>query len=101
MKFHDLNADHVCFVYDLYEVLNVDIKNFVKELLCKRTLIIAKAIPWIPEPAFLSSISCYFRLSLVEYFYIQGLLTLVAGELHEQVCFGPCCMTVVLCDDDK
>ena len=45
MKFHDLNADYVSFVYDLYEVLNVDIKNFVKELLCKRTLIIAKAIP--------------------------------------------------------
>ena len=45
MKFHDLNSDHVSFVYDLYEVLNVDIKNFVKELLCKRTLIIVKAIP--------------------------------------------------------
>ena len=39
MKFHDLNADHVSWV------LNVDIKNFVKVLLCKRTLIIAKAIP--------------------------------------------------------
>ena len=37
MKFHDLNTDHVSFVYDLYEVLNVDIKNFVKELLRKRT----------------------------------------------------------------
>ena len=36
-----------------YEVLNVDIKNFVKELLRRRTLIIAKAIPWIPEPTFL------------------------------------------------
>ena len=45
MKFHDLNADHVSFGYDLYEVLNVDIKNFVKVLLHKRTLIIAKAIP--------------------------------------------------------
>ena len=45
MKFHDLNMDHVGFVYDLYEVLNVDIKNFVKELLRKRTLIFAKAIP--------------------------------------------------------
>ena len=30
MKFHDINEDHVSFVYDLYEVLNVDIKNFVK-----------------------------------------------------------------------
>ena len=30
MKFHDLNTDRVRFVYDLYEVLNVDIKNFVK-----------------------------------------------------------------------
>ena len=45
MKFHDLSSDHVSFVYDLYEVLHVDIKNFVKELLRKRTLIIAKAIP--------------------------------------------------------
>ena len=44
-KFHYLNADHVSFVYDLYEVLNVDINNFVKELLRKRTLIIAKAVP--------------------------------------------------------
>ena len=30
MKSHDLNTGHVSFVYDLYEVLNVDIKNFVK-----------------------------------------------------------------------
>ena len=45
MKFHDLIMDHVSFVYDLYEVLNVDINNFVKELLRKITLIIAKAIP--------------------------------------------------------
>ena len=45
MKFHDLNADHVSFVYDLYEVLNVDIKNFVKVLLRKNTLNIAKALP--------------------------------------------------------
>ena len=44
-KFHDLNTDRVSFVYDLYEVSNVDIKNFVKMLLRKRTLIIAKAIP--------------------------------------------------------
>ena len=45
MKFHDLNAGHVSFVYDLYEVLNVDIKKFVKELLRKITLIITKTIP--------------------------------------------------------
>ena len=45
MKFHDLNMDHVSFVYDLFEDKNVDIKNFVKELLRKRTLSIAKAIP--------------------------------------------------------
>ena len=44
-KFHDLNTDRVSFVYDLYEVLNVDIKNFIKELLRKRTLVIVKAIP--------------------------------------------------------
>ena len=45
MKFHDINEDHVSFVYDLYEVLNVDIQIFVKMLLRKRTSIIAKAIP--------------------------------------------------------
>ena len=45
MKFHDLNSDNVSFVYDLDEVLNVEIKNFIKKLLRKRTLIIAKAIP--------------------------------------------------------
>ena len=37
-KFHDLNTDRVSFVYDLYEVLNVDIKNFVKTLLRKKNL---------------------------------------------------------------
>ena len=37
-KFHDLNTDRVSFVYDLYEVLNVDIKNFVKMLLGKKNL---------------------------------------------------------------
>ena len=36
MRFHDLNVDRVNFVYDLYEVLNVDIKNFVKMLLRKK-----------------------------------------------------------------
>ena len=40
MKFHDLNTDHVSFVYDLFED-----KNVVRELLRKRTLIIAKALP--------------------------------------------------------
>ena len=45
MKFHDLITDCVNFVYDLFEDKNVDIKDFVKELLRKRTLIIAKAIP--------------------------------------------------------
>ena len=44
MKFHDLNTDHVSFIYDLYEVLNVEIKNLVTKLLRKRTLILAKAI---------------------------------------------------------
>ena len=45
MKFHDLITDHVSFVYDPFKDKNVDIKNFVKELLRKRTLTIAKAIP--------------------------------------------------------
>ena len=34
-------------------------------------------------------------------FCTQGSLTLVADEPHEQVCLGPCCMTVVQVDDDK
>ena len=38
MKFHDLNADHVSFVYDLYEVLNVDIKNLVKNAFTQKNL---------------------------------------------------------------
>ena len=45
MKFHDLITDRVSFVCDLFEDKNVDIKNFVKELLRKRTLFIAKVIP--------------------------------------------------------
>ena len=45
MKFHDLIMDHASFVYDLFEDKNVDINNFVKELLRKRNLFIAKAIP--------------------------------------------------------
>ena len=36
MKFHDLNTDRVSFVYDLYEVLNVDIKNFVKNVFTQK-----------------------------------------------------------------
>ena len=45
MKFHDLIMDHVSFIYDLYEDLNVERKNLFKELLRKRTLFIAKALP--------------------------------------------------------
>ena len=45
MKFHDLNTDHVSFIYDLFEDKNVERKNFVRKLLRKRTLFIAKAIP--------------------------------------------------------
>ena len=45
MKFHDPNTDHVSFIYDLFEDINVEIKNLVRELLCKRTFFIAKAIP--------------------------------------------------------
>ena len=44
-KFHDLITDHGRFICGSYEVLYVEVKNFVKELLRKRTLIIAKAIP--------------------------------------------------------
>ena len=42
MKFHDLNTDHVSFVYNLFDDKNIDIKNLVRELLRKKTLIIAK-----------------------------------------------------------
>ena len=45
MKFHDLNTDHVSFIYDLFDDKNVEIKNLVRELLHKRTLTIVKAIP--------------------------------------------------------
>ena len=45
MKFHDLNTDHVSFIYDLFEDINVEIKNLIRNLLRKRTLFIAKAIP--------------------------------------------------------
>ena len=44
MKFHDLKTDHVSFIYDLDDI-NVEIKNLVRELLRKRTLILAKALP--------------------------------------------------------
>ena len=37
-KFNDLNTDRVSFVYDLYEVLNVDIKNFVKNAFTQKNL---------------------------------------------------------------
>ena len=42
---HDFITDHGILICGSYEVLDVDIKNFVKKLLCKRILIIAKAIP--------------------------------------------------------
>ena len=45
MEFHDLNMGHVSFIYDLDEDLNVERKNLVRELLHKRTLIFAKALP--------------------------------------------------------
>ena len=45
MEFHDLIIDHVSFIYDLYEVVYVERKNLVRKLLCKRTLILAKALP--------------------------------------------------------
>ena len=45
MEFHDLNTGYVSFIYDLFEDINVEIKNLVRELLRKRTLFIAKAIP--------------------------------------------------------
>ena len=40
---HDFITDHGRFICGSYDVLDVDIKNFVKKLLRKRTLIIAKS----------------------------------------------------------
>ena len=45
MKLHDLHMDHVSFIYDMYEDLNFERKSLVRELLRKRTLILAKALP--------------------------------------------------------
>ena len=45
MSVHDLITDHGRFIYDLDKDLNVERKNLVRELLRKRTLFIAKAIP--------------------------------------------------------
>ena len=42
---HDLITDHGRFICGTYEVLTIEIKNFVKEHLRKITLIIAKTIP--------------------------------------------------------
>ena len=42
---HDFITDHGRFICGSYEVLNVDIKNFLKSFYAKKTLIIAKAIP--------------------------------------------------------
>ena len=44
MKFQDLITDHGRFIYGIYEELNVEGISF-KELLRKRTLLLAKAIP--------------------------------------------------------
>jgi hypothetical protein len=41
------------------------------------------------------------RVSLVEYSPYSGFVKpLVAGAVHEQVYFGPCCMTVVVEESD-
>ena len=45
MEFHDLIMDHVSFIYDIYEVVNVERKNLARELFRKRTLILAKTLP--------------------------------------------------------
>ena len=45
MEVHDLIMDHGRFIYYFYEDINVERKNLVRELLRKRTLIIAKALP--------------------------------------------------------
>jgi hypothetical protein len=41
------------------------------------------------------------RVSLVEYSpYSEFVKPLVAGAVHEQVCFEPCCMTVIVEESD-
>ena len=54
-----------------------------------------------PTTASLRPSPLLHRVSLVEYFCTQGLLTLVAGESHAQACFGPCCMSVFEVNDDE
>ena len=100
MKFHDLITDRVSFVYVPMKFLNVVVKNFIKSFYAKELCLLLK--PYLELLSLHSYVlSVLFRLSLVEYFCTQGSLTLVAGEAHEQICFGSCCMTVVTCDDDK
>ena len=77
--------------------LETRIKN--SKLLAKNFSILLH--PYLdPTPASLRP-SPFGRVSLVEYFCTQGLLTLVAGESHAHACFGPCCMAVFEVDDDE
>ena len=39
MEFHDLNMDHVSFIYDLYEVVYVEIKNLVRKLFTQKNFV--------------------------------------------------------------
>ena len=71
------------------------IESFYAKKLCLLLKPYLEHLAYIPE-----SYQFLLQLSLAEYFCTQGLLTLVVGEPHEQVCFGPCCMTVVQIDDD-
>ena len=67
----------------------------------QRTLNLATSLP-CPNPCISKkSYTPLRRVSLVEYFCTQGLLTLVAGESHAQACFGPCCMSVFEVIDDE
>ena len=47
------------------------------------------------KPTSLSFLHFSYQVSLAKYFGTRGLLNSVAGEGHEQVCFGACCMTMV------
>ena len=99
----DWNMVYEHLVWDIeLKYLGVKLKTRIKnsKLLAKNFWIFLH--PYLaPTPASLRPSLLFRRVSLVEYFCTQGLLTLDAGESHAQACFGPCCMSVFEVDDDE
>ena len=85
------------------EDLGVKPKNRIKnsKLLAKNFWSLATSLP-CPNSCISKVLHPLLRrVSLVEYFCTQGLLTLVAGESHAQAWFGPCYMSLFEVDDDE